>query len=405
MSNALLDLQRPQPTGGLIVTFEEGCAARDGEGLLRDVVGAEVHAYGDAADGAPDLGGAWAAVYLVGMGIAFVSEAPGGPDVARIRARLAADARVAEVRPEFWLYTLETFADQATATWGVAATGAGESRFTGRGVKLAVLDTGIDAGHPDFAGREIVARSFVPGEAVADVQGHGTHCAGTAAGGSAGSLRYGVAPGAALHVGKVLGDGGMGRERDVQAGIVWAMQAGCAVISMSLGRVTQPGEQPSPDYERLGRRALEHGSLIVAAAGNESARAYGFIAPVGSPANTPSIMAVGAVDEALGVAEFSSGGIDAGGGEVDVAAPGVGVFSSVPRPRLYASLRGTSMACPHAAGVAALWAEAEPGLRGRALWERLVASARRLPAPPRDVGAGLVQAPGKAWLMRGEGLS
>lgn len=161
MSNALLDLQRPRPTGGLIVTFTEGCEAGDGAGLLRETVG-NVRTFGDAADGAPDLGGDWGAVYLAAMGIGFVSEAPGA-DVARIRARLAADARVAEVRPEFWLYAIEEVADAATATWGVRATGAAASRFTGRGIGLAVLDTGIDAGHPDFAGRQIAAHSFVPG--------------------------------------------------------------------------------------------------------------------------------------------------------------------------------------------------------------------------------------------------
>lgn len=404
MSHVLLDLQRPRPTGGLIVTFVEGCDPGDGAALLRETVGARVRAFRDAADGAPELAGDWDAVYLASLGIGFVSELPAG-EVARIRARLADDARVAEVRPEFWLHALDSVADEATATWGLVATGARDSGLTGAGVALAVLDTGIDAGHPDFAGRRIEARSFVPDEGMADIQGHGTHCAGTAAGGSAGILRYGVAPGADLHIGKVLGDNGSGRERDVQAGIVWAMQAGCAVISMSLGRATQEGEVYSPDYERLGMRALDAGSLIVAAAGNESARAYGFIAPVGSPANAPSILAVGAVDEALGVAEFSSGGLGAGGGEVDIAAPGVGVFSSVPRPRLYASLRGTSMACPHVAGVAALWAEAEPGLRGRALWERLTARARPLDLPARDVGAGLVQAPGAAWQADAPALS
>jgi subtilisin family serine protease len=163
---------------------------------------------------------------------------------------------------------------------------------------------------------------------------------------------------------------------------------------MSLGRAAAPGEAPSLVYERLGRRALERGCLILAAAGNDSARGQGIVAPVGAPANSPSILAVGALGPALDPAPFSNGGIDEGtGGAVDLAGPGVDVFSAAPRPRLYRALSGTSMACPHAAGAAALLAQSDPALRGRALWDALVAGARPLPYPSRDVGAGLVRAP------------
>jgi subtilisin family serine protease len=102
-------------------------------------------------------------------------------------------------------------------------------------------------------------------------------------------------------------------------------------------------------------------------------------------------MAVAAVGADEAVASFSCGGV--GTGQVDIAGPGVGVFSSVPRPRLYASFNGTSMACPHVAGLAALWAESDPSLRGRALWEKLVESARQIGLPARDAGAGLASAP------------
>ena len=139
--------------------------------------------------------------------------------------------------------------------------------------------------------------------------------------------------------------------------------------------------------------ALDLDTLVIAAAGNDSDRASGRIAPVGSPANSPSIMAVGAIDANYQPASFSNGGMNGNGGGIDIVAPGVAVFSSAPRPMFYKVLSGTSMACPHVAGVAALWAESDPQLRGRALWNALVGHAKPIQGLPRDIGAGLVQAP------------
>lgn len=158
---------------------------------------------------------------------------------------------------------------------------------------------------------------------------------------------------------------------------------------MSLGRATAPGESYSADYERAGATALANGCLVVAAAGNESARRYNHIAPVGAPANSPSILAVAAVDSNLRIADFSCGGINPDG-HVDIAGPGVDVFSSVPLPRRYARYPGTSMATPHVAGTAAIIAAEDPRFRGVELWRELVRRARQLGLPARDVGAGLV---------------
>ncbi len=284
--------------------------------------------------------------------------------------------------------------DEANLTWGLQATRVSESRFTGRGVRVAVLDTGMDLQHPDFVGRTIVSRSFVQGEAVQDGHGHGTHCIGTACGSRQPSRlpRYGIATEAEIYAGKVLSNAGSGGDSGILAGIAWAIQNKCAVISMSLGAPTSVGQSYSRVYETVARRALAAGSLIVAAAGNESRRP-GRIDPVSHPANCPSIISVAAVDSAFQIAPFSCGGRNPNGGQVDLAGPGVNVYSSLPRPRLNGRLNGTSMATPHVAGIAALFAEANPDVRGGALGWLLLQSARRLPLPTSDVGAGLVQAP------------
>ena len=394
MSESLLDLQRPQHTGGFIVSFREGVDLDTQSRTLTDAAHADVRILSlepGAEVSAEDLEGL---VLLGDTGLGIISHAS-ADQTSQIASTLRAQGNVESVRPEFYLFALSSFQDDSNRTWGIAAVGAETSSYTGKGIKVAVLDTGLEAGHPDFQGRQIVTKSFVTGESADDGHGHGTHCAGTAVGGRAGrnGLRYGVASSADLFVGKVLNNRGAGRERDILNGMLWAINAGCDVISMSLGRAVRPGEPPAPEYERLGRRALANGSLVVAAAGNNSSRNFGFIAPVDAPADSGSVMAVAAVDHVMNIAEFSNGGINPNGGQVDLAGPGVGVMSSVPQPESYKKLSGTSMACPQVAGVAALWAESDPKLRATALWNKLIATAKHLSLPRRDVGAGLVQAP------------
>ena len=282
----------------------------------------------------------------------------------------------------------------AQLTWGLAATKVGVSRFSGQGVRVAVLDTGMDLNHPDFQGRPIQSQSFIPGEAVQDGNGHGTHCIGTACGPRVPGVlpRYGCAFEAEIFAGKVLNNAGRGGDAGILAGIDWALRNGCRIISMSLGSPANPGTPPSPIYEQAGQRALNAGTLIIAAAGNESSRPA-FIAPVGRPANCPSIFAVGAVDSALQVAAFSNGGINPSGGEVNIAGPGVGVYSSFPMLRRYAVLNGTSMAAPHVAGIAALWLQTNPGMSALQLAGQILSNARQIGLPARDGGRGLVQAP------------
>ena len=285
------------------------------------------------------------------------------------------------------------FIDNPTHTWGLIATRASVSRFTGQGIKVAVLDTGLFMAHPDFAGRLIVSRSFIPGVVSAnDGHGHGTHCTGTACGAFKPAIgpRYGIAHKANIFIGKVLSDQGSGNDGGILAGIDWAIANKCQVISMSLG-VDVP--TTTTFYETAGQRALNAGSLIVAAASNNANRSAGKYGFVGRPANSRSFMAVGALDGNLRMGNFSARDtVRAAGTAIDIAAPGVAVYSSWLMPTRYRTINGTSMATPHVAGIAALWAQAS-GARGSALWQRLITNARALSLPSVDVGRGLVQAP------------
>jgi subtilisin family serine protease len=280
--------------------------------------------------------------------------------------------------------------DNDEFTWGLQATGVHTSSRTGRGVRVAVLDTGFDVRHPDFIGRSVTTQSFILGETVQDAHGHGTHCIGTACGPADpdGTRRYGVATEAEIFAGKVLSDSGSGSDRGILAGINWALANHCSVISMSLGADLA---EPSRAYETVGKVALDRGTLIVAAAGNNAHRP-GNVGFVGVPANSPSIMAIAATDSTHQVARFSARSGNGDGGRIDLAGPGVKVFSSWPLSQRYNTISGTSMATPHVSGIAALWCEAT-GLTGRELWTVLVQNAKALDVPSVDVGSGLAQAP------------
>jgi subtilisin len=278
-------------------------------------------------------------------------------------------------------------------TWGLEITGVAKSRFSGEGIRVAVLDTGIDLNHPDFANRVAGFESFIENEHVQDGRGHGSHCAGTACGPErpASLPRYGVATRAQLYVAKVLGDSGRGSDGTLLAGLRWAVRQGCRVVSMSLEKGVLANEPFSPIFEEVAKIALERGAVIIAAAGNKSQRPFA-LRPVSHPANCPSILAVAALDPTLGIATFSNAGLQENGGKVDLAGPGVNVLSAWPLPRKYHRIHGTSMATPHVAGIAALWAEAREAT-GRELLELLRSNARALELSSSDVGAGLVQAP------------
>jgi len=280
--------------------------------------------------------------------------------------------------PAIQLQTEQEAVTALGSTWGLNACRVPLSTRHGVGIKVAVLDTGMDLGHPDFTGRSIVSQQFV-GQPVQDLHSHGTHCIGTACGPKSPvgvTPRYGIAFRSSIFVGKVLSNAGSSVAGSVLNGMNWAIANRCAVISMSLG--SQAG--PQPYYTAAGQAALNNGLLIVAAAGNAGSFS-------GAPANSPTIMAVASLDPTLSPSSFSNFG------KVEIAAPGRDVFSSVPRPTRYGIKSGTSMATPHVAGCAALWAQTSSALRGMNLWNKLRTAATPLPFPVARVGAGLVQAP------------
>nr|WP_246620162.1 S8 family serine peptidase [Streptomyces corallincola] len=270
---------------------------------------------------------------------------------------------------------------ESTAQIGVPAARAGGN--TGRGVDVAVLDSGADSRHPDLATGIVAARSFVPGQDAEDRNGHGTHVASTIAGTGAasGGREQGVAPGASLHIGKVLDDTGSGQDSWVLAGMEWAaVDQRAAVINMSLGSDT-PSDGTDPVSAAVNRLSAQTGALFVVAAGNT-----GTPGSIGGPGAADAALTVGAVDADDNVAFFSSQGPRVGDGAVkpEITAPGVDILAA--RAHLspegqgdYLTLSGTSMATPHVAGVAALAAAAHPGLTGGELRSLLTSTSVRTP--------------------------
>ncbi|MCX4587713.1 S8 family serine peptidase [Streptomyces sp. NBC_01481] len=282
---------------------------------------------------------------------------------------------------------------ESEATWGIQAVLAHRTELTGSGVGVAVLDTGFAPSHQDFDTRIADRVTFVPGETADDGNGHGTHCAGTACGPkhSPGRPRYGVACEANLYIGKVLNDQGRGEEGQILTGLNWAItQSQVKVVSMSFSAAVAQGQPPSWLFERAAQVAARRGKLLVAAAGNDSSRPH-HSAPVGHPANCPSVLSVAGIGPDRRVAPFSCAGLNSGGGEVNLAAPGVDVFSSSPSG--HRRLSGTSMAAPHVAGVAALLWQKHPHATPADIKNYLITGASHLHDEVVDVGAGLVQAP------------
>lgn len=343
-------------------------------------------------------------------------------------ARDPAVAAIAPIMPTTLIKPIEAKIQEADLGWGIAAVGANTSPFSGAGVTIAVLDTGIDKAHPAFAGVNIVEKDF-SGSGNGDRAGHGTHCAGTIFGRDVDQTRIGVARGVShALIGKVLSDDGSGDSDMIFRGLQWAMQERAQVVSMSLGfdfpgMVKRMTGQEWPEdlatsvaleayranlrmFDSLmevfqAHAAFDGGAVIVAAAGNESRRELhpNYEIAASLPAAAEGVVSVGALAKGgprFTLADFSNT-------FPQVCGPGVNVRSAKIGGGLV-SMHGTSMACPHVAGVAALWWEAlrQSAVRASAMAvvDRLLTSARTdviaAEVDQADRGFGLAFAPQEA---------
>lgn len=294
---------------------------------------------------------------------------------------LANNPKVKAIEPN-----AEAYALAQTVPWGVPhvqGTQSHQAGYTGQGVKVAILDTGIDKSHPDLSsnvkGGYSVFTDAANSNPYNDVHGHGTHVAGTVAALNNNIGVIGVAYDAELYAVKVLDNYGSGSYAGIAQGIEWAVNNGAQIINMSLG-----GSSSSTILENMCNQAYNSGVLLVAAAGN-SGRYDGKGDTVGYPAKYDSVMAVAAIDSSNTRASFSSTGP-----AVEIAAPGVSIHSTVPGGQ-YAYYNGTSMASPHVAGAAALVWGAKPQLTNVQLRNLLNNTATYL-GNPDHFGNGLVQA-------------
>ncbi|MFK8080754.1 MAG: S8 family serine peptidase [Granulosicoccus sp.] len=345
-------------------------------------------------------------------------------------ADLNNDSRTVSVTPAMpmCLIAPETASESADSAkqpgkvaWGVEAVEADRSRFTGEGIRVAVLDTGIVSSHQAFDGVSLLVQNFTTDASADDGNGHGTHCAGTIAGRQVNGTRVGIATNIdRLIIGKVLTDQGSGSTTAIVQGIQWASLQGAHIISMSLGidftayvenlhkaqdvdlkaAVSMGLQAYSANvemFEKLGDSfsALSYigqGALLVAAAGNESRRPTYTIA-TSPPAVADSILSVAAVDRGFGAARFSNTFADVSAPGVDISSAGLDGGLSV--------LSGTSMAAPHVAGVAALWSqrllESESQLNidrlKSTLFANLSPAADRAMPDLENTGRGVIKSP------------
>lgn len=292
--------------------------------------------------------------------------------------------------------------DLAESVPQIGAPQAWDAGYTGKGVTVAVLDTGIDTSHPDLAGQVVASANFTNEPDATDTHGHGTHVASTIAGTGTASdgARTGVAPGTDLLNGKVCvptPDGqGLCKTSWIMAGMEWATAQGADIVNMSLGG--DPTNGTDPLSQLLNTLSSETGTLFVTSAGNT-----GCCQRVGTPGAADAALAVGAVDNSDRLASWSSRGPRLGDHAVkpEITAPGVGIVAaraegtSPGRPvdDQYTSISGTSMASPHVAGAAALLAQARPDLGWEDLKDALVSTTTDLGYLWYEQGVGRVDVP------------
>ena len=253
-----------------------------------------------------------------------------------------------------------------------------ESGYTGKAIKICIVDSGVDSSHPDLSG-SIMAEANFTTEAAGDLNGHGTHVAGIAAGNGAASngLYRGVAPEASLYVAKVLNRSGAGSQSTVAAALEWAVEKEVDIVNLSFG--THRSSDGTDFLSLACNRLVEMGINVVVAAGN-----YGPTpSTIGSPASAEDVITVGAMTDAEEIAHFSSRGPTSDGRtKPDLLMPGVSIIAARATQAemrdvidsFYARESGTSMSAPHASGVIALMLQANATLSPAEIKTILLAS-------------------------------
>ncbi|MFI0967852.1 S8 family peptidase [Streptomyces sp. NPDC021080] len=374
-----------------------------------------------------------------GDGLKLIVQYDGGAGTARAEVRSAGDTRVRRTFPAIDADAIRTPQDDVAKVWealtdrrknGLRATASGidkvwldgvrkasldrsveqigadkawEAGYDGTGVKIAVLDTGVDTTHDDLKTRVVAEKNFSDSPDTKDHVGHGTHVASIAAGTGAksGGTYKGVAPGAEVISGKVLNDEGYGDDSAIIAGMEWAADQGADIVNLSLGGPDSPGVDPME--AEIDKLSAEKGILFAVAAGNDGE--FG-ASTVGSPGSADAALTVGAVDKDDKLASFSSVGPRVGDGAVkpDVTAPGVAITAAaasgstfdtdpgIPHPAPgYLQLDGTSMATPHVAGAAAILKQQHPTWKTAELKGALIASAKDGGYTVFQQGSGRIQ--------------
>ncbi|MFI9807865.1 S8 family peptidase [Streptomyces sp. NPDC052301] len=279
----------------------------------------------------------------------------------------------------------------------IGAPVAWKAGYTGKGVKVAVLDTGVDTRHPDLKDQVVESKNFSAATDATDHFGHGTHVASIVAGTGAksGGKYKGVAPDAKILNGKVLDDGGSGDDSGILAGMEWAASQGASVVNLSLGGYDSPGIDPLE--AEVNKLSADKGILFAIAAGNDGPQS------IGSPGSADAALTVGAVDKKDKLAAFSSTGPRVGDGAIkpDVTAPGVDITAAAAKgsvidqevgekPEGYLTISGTSMATPHVAGAAAILKQEHPDWSYAELKGALTGSAKGGNYTPFQQGSGRI---------------
>jgi subtilisin family serine protease len=301
------------------------------------------------------------------------------------QVRIPQPIKLAELRPELIQSGRQVYAGQLPR--GFVRDRAGE------GIRVAVIDSGIDHTHPALRGKVVAFKDFTS-EGRGDFSGHGTHCAGIIGGGVKGDADLGVAPGVRFLDGKVFNHSGKGETLPIAAAIRWAADEGAQVISLSLGGAGRTDGRSL--LSRVANAVAADGVVVVVSSGNSGHRGAGSISV---PGDAPNVLTVGAVDSQARLAPFSSRGPtrapDVTGVKPNLVAPGVGILSARSKDSPEGSgrtiaLSGTSMAAPHVAGAAAAVMAFRSGASADQVKAAILAACTPVAGSPTEVGKGLL---------------